>query len=30
VSVERLHECFPFQVLTVEAPVREFYAFYGI
>jgi len=29
-SVERLHECFPFQVLTVEAPVREFYDFYGI
>ena len=30
VRVERLHECFPFQVLTVEAPVREFYDFYGI
>ena len=30
VNVERLHECFPFQVLTVEAPVREFYDFYGI
>jgi len=30
VSVERLHECFPLQVLTVEAPVREFYDFYGI
>lgn len=30
VSVERLHECFPFQVLTVEAPVREFYDCYGI
>ena len=30
VSVERLHECFPFQVLAVEAPVREFYDFYGI
>jgi hypothetical protein len=29
-SIERLHECFPFQVLTVEAPVREFYDFYGI
>lgn len=28
--VERLHECFPFQVLTVEAPVQEFYAFYGL
>jgi hypothetical protein len=30
VSVERLHECFPFQVLAVEAPVGEFYDFYGI
>jgi hypothetical protein len=30
VSVERLHECFPFQVLTVEAPVQEFYDFYGL
>jgi hypothetical protein len=30
VSVERLHECFPFQVLTVEAPVREFYDCYGL
>ena len=30
VSVERLHECFPLQVLTVEAPVREFYDCYGI
>ena len=29
-SVERLHECFPLQVLTVEAPVQEFYAFYGL
>ena len=29
-SVERLHECFPFQVLTVEAPVQEFYDFYGL
>ena len=28
--VERLHECFPFQVLTVEAPVQEFYAFYDL
>ena len=28
--VERLHECFPFQVLTVEAPVQEFYDFYGL
>ena len=23
-------ECFPFQVLSVEASVREFYDFYGI
>ena len=30
VSVKHLHACFPFQVLTVEAPVREFYDFYGI
>jgi hypothetical protein len=29
-GVERLHECFPFQVLTVEAPVQEFYDFYGL
>lgn len=29
-SIERLHECFPFQVLAVEAPVREFYEFYGV
>ena len=29
-SVERLHDCFPFQVLTVEAPVRGFYDFDGI
>ena len=29
-SVERLHECFPLQVLAVEAPVREFYDCYGI
>jgi hypothetical protein len=28
--VERLHECFPLQVLTVAAPVQEFYAFYGL
>jgi hypothetical protein len=28
--VERLHECFPLQVLTVEAPVQEFYDFYGL
>ena len=30
VNVEHLHACFPFQVLTVEAPVRQFYDFYGI
>jgi hypothetical protein len=30
VSVGRLHECFPLQVLTVEAPVGAFYDFYGI
>jgi hypothetical protein len=29
-SVDRLNECFPFQVLSVEAPVLEFYDFYGI
>jgi hypothetical protein len=28
--VERVHECFPLQVLTVEAPVQEFYDFYGL
>jgi hypothetical protein len=29
-SIERLNECFPFQVLAVEAPVWAFYDFYGI
>lgn len=29
-SVERLHECFPLQVLSVEAPVRTFYDYYAI
>lgn len=29
-SVENLDQCFPLPVLTVEAPVREFYAFYGV
>src|SRR5262245_24584556 len=29
-SVDRLHECFPFQVLAVAASVLEFYVFYGI
>lgn len=28
-SLEGLDECFPFQVLGLEAPVREFYDFYG-
>jgi len=27
-STARLAECFPFQVLRLEAPVQEFYAFY--
>jgi hypothetical protein len=25
-----LDQCFPFQVLTAEAPVRDFYDFYGV
>lgn len=29
-SVDRLDQCFPFPVLAVEAPVLEFYDFYGI
>jgi len=29
-SVDRLNECFPFQVLSVKASVLEFYDFYGI
>jgi hypothetical protein len=29
-GIERLHECFPYQPLAVEAPVSEFYEFYGI
>jgi hypothetical protein len=29
-SIDRLNECFPFQVLAVEAPVSVFYDFYGI
>jgi hypothetical protein len=29
-SLENLDQCFPLPVLTVEAPVREFYAFYGV
>ena len=28
--VDSLDQCFPFQVLAVEASVREFYDFYGI
>jgi hypothetical protein len=26
----RLDQCFPLQVLTVEAPVQEFYDLYGV
>jgi len=29
-SLVRLNECFPFQVLSPQAPVLEFYDFYGI
>jgi hypothetical protein len=29
-STERLDDCFPFQVLAVEAPAPDFYAFYGV
>ena len=29
-SVDGLDQCFPFPVLAVEAPVLEFYDFYGI
>ena len=29
-NLDGLDQCFPFQVLAVEAPVREFYEFYGI
>ena len=29
-SVDSLGQRFPFQVLSVEASVREFYDFYGI
>jgi hypothetical protein len=29
-SVDGLDACFPFQVLRLEAPVKEFYDFYGI
>jgi hypothetical protein len=28
-SFDGVHRCFPFQVLAVEAPVQEFYDFYG-
>ncbi len=29
-SLEGLDQCFPLPVLTVEAPVSEFYVFYGV
>jgi hypothetical protein len=29
-SLDSLDQCFPFQILSVEASVREFYDFYGI
>jgi hypothetical protein len=29
-SLANLDQCFPFQVLAVEAPVHEFYTFYGV
>jgi len=29
-SLDNLDECFPLQVLRLEAPVREFYDFYGV
>ena len=29
-SLDSLYRCFPFQVLSVEASVMEFYDFYGI
>jgi len=29
-SLDNLDQYFPFQVLSVEAPVRDFYDFYGI
>lgn len=29
-SLDRLDECFPLQVLSVEAPVRAFYDLYGV
>jgi hypothetical protein len=29
-SLDSLDQCLPFQVLSVEASVREFYDFYGI
>jgi len=28
-SLQDLDGCFPFQVLALEAPVREFHDFYG-
>ena len=29
-NLARLDECFPFQVLTVQASAQQFYDFYGI
>jgi hypothetical protein len=29
-SLADLHACFPFQVLAVEAPARDFFEFYGV
>ena len=29
-SLEGLDRCFPFQVLALEAPVADFYRFYGV
>ena len=30
VELDGVGECFPFQVLSVQASVRDFYDFYGI
>jgi len=29
-TLEHLDECFPLQVFSLEAPVFEFYNFYGV
>ena len=29
-SLEGLDECFPLPVLSLEAPARDFYEFYGV